>query len=289
LEELHIGGDPVEIVVLPQVGARLHRLRAYGHDLLRTPADPRTHTDDPYFWGAYVMAPWCNRIAPGPVEVEGRTIDLPPTFPDGSAIHGQVSSRAWSVDPDGTLRVEGGGDGWPWAYEVVARLHVSDDTVSLEYELINRSDGLMPAGIGFHPWFRRPVELRIEASTAYPSNSGSPTIAVPVREELDLRTLRRPPADLDGSWVDVTPPAATLAWPDVGLRATIEMESARRPCVAVATPAVLDAIAVEPQTHGPDGVRRLLNGEPDALGRLAPGEVLRLALRITVERVSLPG
>jgi aldose 1-epimerase len=288
VEELRLGGDPVEIVVLPQVGARVHRLRAFGHDLFRTPPDPSTHSTDPYFWGAYVMAPWCNRISPGPLEVEGRTINLPPTFPDGSAIHGQVSVRAWSVESDGTLRVKGGGDGWPWTYEVVSRLDVSHDTVSLDYELINRSDGLMPAGIGLHPWFRRPVELRIEAAAAYPTNSGSPALPVPVREDLDLRWLRPPPADLDGTWVAPVPPAATLAWPDAGVRATLQVE-ADRTFVAVATPAALEAIAVEPQTHGPDGLRRLLNDEPDALELLSPGDALRLGVRIAVERVSLPG
>ena len=65
MEELRFGAEALEVIVLPQVGARLHRLRAFGHDLLRTPPDPGTHATDPYFWGAYVMAPWCNRILPG--------------------------------------------------------------------------------------------------------------------------------------------------------------------------------------------------------------------------------
>lgn len=283
MEELRLGGDQLEAVILPDVGARIHRLRAFGHDLLRTPADPATHLADPYFWGAYPMAPWCNRIDPGPVTVEGRIVDLPPTFPDGSAIHGQVSARPWAYS-DGTLRIKGGGDGWPWPYEVVARMAVDGPTLTLDYELVNRSDGLMPAGIGLHPWFRRPVELRVRASTVYASNSGSPAAAVPVRDGLDLRSLGTPAPDLDGTWVSAAAARVDLAWPDVGLRATIE---ANVLCVAVATPSAIDAIAVEPQTHGPDGLRRLLEHEPDALALLPPGEALRLGVRLTVERVSL--
>jgi aldose 1-epimerase len=286
VEELRFGGGELEVVVLPEVGGRVHRLRALGHDLLRTPSDPRTHVTDPWFWGAYVMAPWCNRIVPGPVTVAGKTVDLPPNFLDGSAIHGQVATRHWQVHADGTLSVRGGEGGWPWPYEVRARLAVDGPTLTLEYRLENRSDRPMPAGIGLHPWFRSPVELRVDASTAYPSNSGSPATAIPVRDELDLRSLGTPLSDLDGTWVSPGSPAATLAWPDAGLRATLEVE-APRVCVAVATPAALDAIAVEPQTHGPDGLRRLLNGEPDALALLEPGDSLRLAVRITVERVSL--
>lgn len=286
MEELRFGGDALEAVVLPEIGGRLHRLRAHGHDLLRTPADPRTHTADPWFWGAYVMAPWCNRIAPGPVTVAGRTVDLPPNFPDGSAIHGQVSARPWEVHADGSLHVSGGGVGWPWPYEVVQRVAVDGPTLTLDCRLVNRSDGVMPAGIGLHPWFRRPVELRVGASTAYPSNAGSPPTPAPAGDDLDLRTLGSPAPDLDGTWVTPAPPAATLAWPDAGLRARLEVE-APGVCVAVATPEAVDAIAVEPQTHGPDGLRRLIRGEPNALALLEPGESLRMAVRITVERVSL--
>jgi hypothetical protein len=36
---------------------------------------------------------------------------------------------------------------------------------------------------------------------------------------------------------------------------------------------------------GPDGLRRLLNGEPGALALLPPGESLRLTVRITVAAV----
>jgi aldose 1-epimerase len=284
---LVLRSDELEVVLLPELGARIHRLRAFGEDLVRVPPDPATHAADPFFWGAYVMAPWCNRVPPGPTSVAGRTVDLPPNFADGSAIHGQVAARPWAVDSDGSLRVAGGGDGWPWRYEVIGRAVVAGPTLTLDYRLVNRSDAVMPAGIGLHPWFRRPVEVRIGASKVYPAHSRSAAHPVPVSGGLDLRTLRAPADDLDGTWVDPAPPAAELAWPDTGLHGTIEAD-ASRVHVAVATPRRLDAIAVEPQTHGPDGLRRLVNGEPDAPTLLPAGEAVALTVRITVERVSLP-
>ena len=54
--------------------------------------------------------------------------------------------------------------------------------------------------------------------------------------------------------------------------------------MAVATPPDLDAIAVEPQTHAPDGLRRLLDGRADGLAWLPAGESLALDLEIRVRR-----
>lgn len=280
--ELVLRSDTLEVVLLPELGGRLHRLRAFGTDLLRTPADPAQHADDPFFWGAYVMAPWCNRVQPGPMRIAGRTVDLPPTFADGSAIHGQVSTRPWRVGADGSLHVAGGGDGdgWPWPYEVAVVVTVNGASLTLAYRLVNRSVVPMPGGIGLHSWFRRPVALRIPAEAVYRSNAGSAPDPEPAAGEHDLRVARVPEANLDATWTALTAPRIELAWPEAGIEAGIEVEAARL-LVAVATPAHLDAVAVEPQTHGPDGLRRLANGEPDALTLIAPGETLRLGLRLT--------
>jgi aldose 1-epimerase len=280
--ELVLRSEALEVVLLPELGGRIHRLRAFGTDLLRTPHDPTTHADDPFFWGAYVMAPWCNRVQPGPMRIAGRTVDLAPNFADGSAIHGQVFARPWQVRADDSLRVTGGGDGdgWPWPYEVVATAAIDGPALTLEYRLVNRSDGPMPGGIGLHPWFRRPVMLGVPAQAVYRANAGSTPEPEPVAAAHDLRHARLPAADLDGTWTALTAPRIELSWPDDGIEATIDLE-ADRVLVAIATPTHLDAVAVEPQTHGPDGLRRLANREPDPLALIAPGDTLRLGLRLT--------
>ena len=118
MDEVVIADGPLEVVVLPEAGARLHRVRAFGHDIILTPDDPATHLADPFFWGSYVMAPWCNRIEARPTAIGSRTVDLASNFPDGSAIHGQVYLRPWTRADDGSFVVSGGGDGWPWTYDV---------------------------------------------------------------------------------------------------------------------------------------------------------------------------
>jgi len=285
--QLILASDGLEVVLLPDIGARIHRLRAWGVDLLRTPPDPGTHAADPWFWGAYVMAPWCNRITPGPTEVLGRVVDVPANFPDGSAIHGQVSHRPWEVVGDGAFRVEGGGagTGWPWRYEVTLSVDVTGPTLSLRYELRNLDDGPMPAGLGLHPWFRAPLELRVPGAAVYSVNAGSSAHAEPVAGLLDLRSPGSPQAGLDATWVDLAEPTVELGWPTRGIavRMTIASPGVDALAVPVATPE-FDAVAVEPQTHGPDGLRRFLGGEPHAMATLTPGRSLELAIALTVRR-----
>ncbi len=284
MEELRFSDGPMEVVVLPEVGARLHRVRAFGHDLLRTPEDVDRHVRDPFFWGAFVMAPWCNRIEADPVPVGSRRIDLGSNFADGSAIHGQVYARPWDRHEDGTFVVRGGGDGWPWAYEVGLRIEVLGRSVRIDQTLINRSDDPMPAGLGIHPWFRRPVLVAIRGDAVLSPNTATRPWPEPVHGPFDLREVGEMPADLDATWTHLAQPPVELRWPDLGIRATMRITSPTIYVVA-ASPGDLDAIAVEAETHAPQGLRRLLNGEPGGLTMLDPGRMLGLSVELAFERL----
>jgi aldose 1-epimerase len=281
---LSVAGGPIEIELLPAVGGRLHRLRAFGQDLLRTPDDLADHTRDTFSWGGYVMAPWCNRIEAAPTAVGGELVDLPANFPDGTAIHGQVYAVPWRVGDDGPLRVRGGGDGWPWPYETTIQASIAGATLTIEQTLTNLGSGPMPGGLGIHPWFRGPLEIRVPAERVLTSNSDPDAPIEPVSGFLDLRELRRMPDDLDAAWLDPADPAVELAWPDLGIRATIRARSEAGVCVVAASPRALGAVAIEPQTHLPQGLRRYLRGEPGGLHAIAPGATLRLVIKLEFAR-----
>ncbi len=289
--ELQLRSDSLEVVLLPELGARIHRIRAFGHDLLRTPPDLRDHAADPFFWGAYPMAPWCSRAPAGTLAVAGREARLRPNFPDGTAIHGLVYAAPWVVGPEGVLTVEAGGDGepWPWPFEVSLFPSVEDDVLSLAYRLSNRSEAPMPAGLGLHPWLRRPVQLALPARHVYRANAGSSPEPEAATGRFDLASAAEPAAGLDATWAGISPAAIELSWPDTRVRAVLEISAHADPLVAIASPEEIDAVAVEPQTHGPDPFRRLLHGQPDAPVMLPPGGELRLDLRLTVGRVRLDG
>ena len=272
------------MTLLPELGARLHRLQAFGHDVLRTPDDLSLHEREPFFWGGYVMAPWGGRIDSRPTEVAGRTVDMPANFPDGTAIHGQLHSVPWQMTAPGEFSVSGGGDGWPWRYGVTCSYAVIGRSVRVEQTVSNVDDSLMPAGVGLHPWFRRPVVVTIDASVVFDSNTDS----APAPRSVDGAWDARPPNALsdgvDATWTRLGDPPVTLTWPGIGVRASMRMSS-RAAYVVAASPSDLDAVAVEPQTHAPQGLRRLINGEPGALTLLEPGGSLSLTTELTFERV----
>jgi len=280
--EVILRSEALEASFLPEIGARIHRLRAFGHDVLRTPEDPATHRDDPFFWGAYVMAPWCNRGPAGRAAVAGRAVELAANFPDGSAIHGLVGARPWAWrEGDGfEVRHEAPADGWPWSFKVRLLAAIEGDTLHLDYRLTNVADAPMPAGLGLHPWLRGPLELAVPARAVYGSNVASPAEPSPVRGRHDLRSPNPSPPGLDATWTGFAEPAIELAWPAFGVRASLEMASSDGTLVAVASPAGIPAVAVEPQTHGPDPFRRLAAGQADAPTLLAPGASLHLGLRL---------
>jgi aldose 1-epimerase len=283
VEELRLVDGAIEVVVLPDVGARLHRLRAFGHDVLRTPAEPAVHVRDPFFWGAYVMAPWCNRIDAGPVAVGSRRVAVGSNFADGSAIHGQVYARPWERRADGSLHVRGGGNGWPWDYEVELRIEVVEPSVRLGLTLVNRSTDPMPAGLGIHPWFRRPVQVAIRADAVYASNQAVDAEEEPVAGPFDLRRVGEMPPGLDATWTRLIEPPVELRWPGPGIRAAMHV-SAPTTYIVAASPAQLDAIAVEPQTHAPHGLHRRLVGAPGGLALLEPDGSLELGVELVFER-----
>jgi aldose 1-epimerase len=282
IEVVRIGGGPIEVEVLPEAGARLHRLRVDGHDLLRTPSDLVRHLDDPYFWGSYPMAPWCNRIAAGRTLVAGHELDLPATFPDGTAIHGQVSQASWTHAGDSSFSIRAGGDGWPWPYEVSQDITADGRVFGLELRLTNLADDAMPAGIGIHPWFRRPVRVAIAAVAAYSSHLSTDPEPRPVAGRFDRRRLEELPDGLDACWTELANPPIVLEWPEIGVRATVEASPSVGYVVA-ASPGEIDAVAVEPQTHAPAGIRRLLDGAAGALTLLDPGETLVMTVRFAFE------
>jgi aldose 1-epimerase len=282
VDEVILGtGGPLEITVLPNVGARIHRLVVLGQDLLRTPADAAMHQREPFFWGGYVMAPWCNRVLSGPMDVLGTTIDLPPNFEDGSAIHGQVYAARWQQFGAKSFRIDGGGAGWPWSYRVESTFEITELTLALNLSLINTSETAMPGGLGLHPWLAGSPIVSIDAELAYESNLDPSADPLPVSGDTDMRQPRPLTPGIDATWTGLRRPPVQLRWPELDLEARLDTTASH--IVAANAPA-RGAVAVEPQTHAPQGLRRLVNMEAGAMTVIEPNQMLELRVEITFSR-----
>ena len=137
----------------------------------------------------------------------------------------------------------------------------------------------MPAGLGLHPWFRRPLLVAIHGDAVYPLNTATKPQAEPVSGAYELREIGEMAVGLDATWTQLADPPVELRWPQFGLGAVMRI-AAPTVHVVAASPGELDAIAIEPQTHAPQGIRRLLNREPGALTTLDPGEALDLHVEL---------
>ena len=91
------------------------------------------------------------------------------------------------------------------------------------------------------------------------------------------------PDGIDATWTDLADPPVVLAWPDAGIRAAMTLDAPTRFVVAASLPGT-DGVAVEPQTHAPDGLRRLARGEPGGLAMLDHGATLALRVELAFGR-----
>jgi aldose 1-epimerase len=221
------------------------------------------------------MAPWCNRLHRLTGEVFGRSLDLDADFPGPSCIHGQVSDILWQTLDEGRFAVVAGGDGWPWQYSVTQQIRVTDDGVALDLSVRNLDDGPMPAGIGIHPWYPGAVSVEVPAALVMHDNALPLGAFAPVLEGFDVRACRTLSRGADATWSALSEPRLRVRAADWDFD-VVQTFSRAVSHVAMARPVDFESTAVEPQTHAPDGLERLLSGLDGGLAVLPPGGELAI-------------
>jgi galactose mutarotase-like enzyme len=121
----------------------------------------------------------------------------------------------------------------------------------------------------------------------YSPNTGAPASSEPVAGAHDLREIGEMVDGTHATWPINADPAVRLWWPEARLGATMRSDAATLH-IAAALPSDVGALAVEPQTHSPQGLRRLLNGEPGAMAWLEPGASLSQTIEMTFTQQSSP-
>src|SRR3954463_2410896 len=182
----HLASDVLDVELVPAVGGRCHRVRAFDHDLLRRPPDVAVLDDDPFFWGWYPLVPWTNRVPGGRLRWRGRIIQLTPNYPDGSALHGHAYAAPWDVVDEGAYEFRYSGGDFPWPYVARQRWSVDGPTLAQELSITNAGTDDMPAGLGIHPWWVAAggLEVHVPSHAAYRCDDGlafgEPVAAPPI-------------------------------------------------------------------------------------------------------------
>ena len=274
-------------VGVTEAGGGITFLRLRGVDVLRpAPAQPAVPLD----LSCFPLVPYANRIAHGRFTWEGRQVSIEPNTPgDPSPMHGDGWLSVWSIAQLSAdrivLEMRHSAGAWPWGYLARQTIAADPGGVSLGLELINQSDGLMPAGLGLHPYFPGRSEARLTAEVR----------AVWLTDK-DLLPTDLAPPDRFGDWARGAPLAAAelidnchtgwsgpaeivLADRDMLVRLTA---APSQRWLHVYSPPGQDFFAIEPVSHRPDALNT-----PNPMGEgviaLPPGAALRAGMRIEAD------
>lgn len=277
--------------VLPSFGGRIYAISYRGFNLLRTPQSLSDSVLDPWFGSSFFMAPWCNRIPAGRFTFAGKDYLVPTNFNDGSAIHGQVHSRAWRVIDNVADRPLRWGvqvdNEFPWSYSVEASLDVSSSVVRIILSLTNLSHSSMPAGVGWHPWFAADSQLVVRTPACMrlllDDGEESPVETLPSSHATIFDSAKGPTWGRHELYACDGPDPITLTWTEKGFRCSMKTDQANY--VLIYAHEETRSIAVEPQTHALDGFYRLENGLPGAMHVLPPGCLITTTITLAVDEI----
>jgi len=296
LHTLH--NDYWQLGVLPETGASIAfgRVRTGGGwaDVLRPTAEADYSSASNC--ANFIMLPWCNRIRDGLLRFKGEQYQLRTAKDDGSARHGDVRARAWTVADTGSTHItltfnsrDHADVNWPFAFAARAEYRLNGDECVWRLSLKNEDSRPMPGGFGYHPYFVRPqpaapangdgddqtVLLQVHCDQQFELQDflavGG---ATPIKPHLDFRRLR--PLD-DRELNDVLTDRrghmpTRILYPEQG----IELKMFSDPMfehILVFTPAGKPFFAVEPMSNVSDGFNLFEQGIPGSgVFILSPGE-----------------
>ncbi len=240
--------------------------------------------------GCYPLLPFSNRIRDGRFRWGGHEIRLTPHPGQAHAMHGLAHARAWEVEQLSTssivlgLRYLPEAGNWPWPFVATQALMLTPAGLEAVMTLRNDSDRDMPAGGGFHPYFTRTPDTRVQfdAATMWPTDAGEVAIRrEPITPREDFRNAR------------ALPDALSVYYSDWRQRAVVSRGDGATLVLSADDPLdhfILHAphgqpyFCLEPISHVADAVNLAAQGwEGTGLRVLAPGEALHLRMQLRID------
>ena len=295
---LHFGSDVLRAELAPGVGAALGRLRfrvdGEWIDILRPAPADAVRLGNVREMACFPMVPYASLIHQATFVWSGRTYRVKANMPDRPhALHGDAWQHAWELVETGpdhaVLRYRQDGSRFPFEYEAVLTAAVRVAELSLTLVLVNRGHQPMPAGIGFHPFFRRQHDLTLQFDAAEKWTRDAEGRMLERNRIGEADSFAKPRGM--SHWVcndvyDGWRRSAVLQWPSAGARVTLSADGVLDRLVLF-SPADRDVVCVEPVSNLPDGFNMLAAGRPDSGVRsLAPGESISGTMRLAAARAT---
>ncbi|MES2206646.1 MAG: aldose 1-epimerase [Pseudomonadota bacterium] len=240
-------------------------------------------------FASWPLVPFSNRIKEGKFSFMGKHYQVPINYlgyPHTS--HGHGWERPWKVESHTSTHcilsfAFNDPVIWPFPYTSRQEFILHDQSLIISLSLTNSGDQPMPAGLGLHPYFPKPLGTTLQATIKHLweiDETVIPTQRVSAPAEYDFSA----PKSLDHARLDHCfdgyKGVMQITWPHqpVGLKVT---SSPNLQHFVVYTPSDKDFFCAEPVSHMPDAINRsseLSNG----LKILNPGESLLADYRFEI-------
>ena len=292
---LQLRSNGLTLDLLPDLGGCWKALRYRAGtgpeiDIFRPLAPQST---DPYASGGFALVPWSNRLFDRQLRLPEQVLTLPANRPGiDQPVHGVGWMSAWQVEAMAPSRAvlllaHRANAYWPYDFECRQRFTLEGGRVRFELAVRNTSEQVMPAGVGFHPWFAadRGDRVTFEAASLWQQDTmGRPQEQMPLAEAaaLDCRHPREVSDFIVNHCYSGWGQAAVLDRPATGLRVRLN-GSPSLTHLMVYRPADAAWLCIEPVSHatGAWSVPALHRPE-HGVQWLAPGAQFSAAMDIEV-------
>lgn len=287
---IKLQSESLELEVLPELGGAIKSLNFLSQEdirpIFREVENPKSAGETSYF----PLVPFSNRIKDGQFLWRDQKIQLPLNFlPEKHAIHGFGCQNTWFVDQQladkVVLRYENTCPSWPFHFIAEQAISLQHNKLIIQLRVVNLSDKEMPCGLGFHPYFTKTPQVRVQtgANKMWAVDSEClPTEIVNTPFDVEpLSWFSINEHELDNALI-WSKPQATIEWPEWDLKAKLSSSSNCRFLVCY-SPSTENFFCLEPVTHCTDAFNKFNAGESNTgITLLSPSGELTIQMALEV-------
>lgn len=282
---LHCG--QYSLGLMPDFGGSVAFWRDGLGDIFRPTSPAAVEGGDMFGAAHFPLVPFSNRVSSSRFRWGAKEISIANTLRLGAhCLHGFGWQRSWSLarhsEAEASLTLHfDEPESWPWAFAAEQNFALGENGLRWSMELENLSDSVMPAGMGFHPYFMRgDAQLAFDASHIWLSDSDDlPTHKEELSATNNFRSLRALDETMLDNCYEGWNGTAEIFWASLGRRLMLKSEA---DFAVVYTPDDADFFCFEAANHVNNAVN--MEDQGAIMPSLEPGEKNRIQVEMIVER-----